>query len=50
MVGTELVNDVLLEWEGIVNRVVKSIVGEKLVVCGKAGCSYIGGGMIKQRP
>ena len=36
MVGSELVNEVLSEWEGIVNGVAKSIVGEKMIVCGRA--------------
>ena len=36
MIGSELVNDVLSEWEGIVNRVAKSSVGQKLIVCGRA--------------
>ena len=43
MVGSEQVNDVLSEWEGVVNREVNSIVGERLIVCGKAA----GGGMRK---
>ena len=34
--GTELVNDVLMEWERIVNRVAKVEVGEKMIVCGRA--------------
>ena len=36
LVGSELVNDVLSEREGIVNKVAKSNVGEKLRVCGGA--------------
>ena len=36
LVGSELVNDVLSKWEGIVNKVAMSIVGEKLIVCGRA--------------
>ena len=31
-----LVNEVLEEWEIIVNRVAKSEVGEKMIVCGRA--------------
>ena len=36
MKGYDLVNEVLMEWENIVNRVVKSEVGEKIIVCGRA--------------
>ena len=36
MKGYELVNEVLMEWENIVNRVAKSEVGEKMIVCGRA--------------
>ena len=36
MVGSELVSGVLSEWEAVVNREAKSIVGEKLIVCGRA--------------
>ena len=34
--GSELVNEVLEEWEIIVNRVAKTEVGEKMIVCGRA--------------
>ena len=33
--GQSLVGEVLREWECIVNRVAKSEVGEKMIVCGK---------------
>ena len=33
MKGYDLVNEVLMEWENIVNRVAKSEVGEKMIVC-----------------
>ena len=36
MSGNTLVNEVLAEWEGIVNKVAKAIVGENLIVCGRA--------------
>ena len=36
MKGYDLVNEVLMEWENIVNRVAKSEVGEKKFVCGRA--------------
>ena len=32
----ELVNEVLIEWERVVNRVAKVEVGEKMIVCGRA--------------
>ena len=35
-VGSELVGGVLSEWEGIVNKVAKTVVGEKMIVCGRA--------------
>ena len=34
MKGYDLVNEVLMQWENIVNRVTKSEVGEKMFVCG----------------
>ena len=34
--GHTLVNEVLSEWESIVNKVAKSVIGEKLIVCGKS--------------
>ena len=36
MNGSNLVNEVLEEWERIVNRVAKTEVGEKMIVCGTA--------------
>ena len=36
MNGNNLVNEVLEEWERIVNRVAKTEVGEKMIVCGRA--------------
>ena len=36
MKGHDLVNEVLMEWESIVNRVAKSEVGDKMIVCGRA--------------
>ena len=36
MKGYDLLNEVLMEWENIVNRVAKSEVGEKVIVCGRA--------------
>ena len=36
MKGYDLVNEVLMEWVIIVNRVAKSEVGEKMIVCGRA--------------
>ena len=32
MKGKELVNEVLMEWESVVNRVAKCELGEKLIV------------------
>ena len=32
----ELVNEVVIEWESVVNRVAKCELGEKMIVCGKA--------------
>ena len=34
--GEPLVQEVVHEWEDIVNRVAKSVVGEKTIVCGKS--------------
>ena len=34
--GHDLVNEVLKEWESIVNRVAKREVGDKTIVCGRA--------------
>ena len=36
MKGEPLVQDVVHEWEDIPNRVAKSVVGEKTIVCGKS--------------
>ena len=36
MKGEPLVREVVHEWEDIVNRVAKSVVGEKTIVCGKS--------------
>ena len=33
--GYDLVNEVLMEWENIVNRVAKREVGEKMIFCGR---------------
>ena len=35
MKGYDLVNEVIMEWENIVNRVAKGEVGEKMIVCGR---------------
>ena len=36
MKGQKLVNEVVMEWESVVNRVAKCELGEKIVVCGRA--------------
>ena len=36
MKGEELVNEVVMEWECVVNRVAKCELGEKMIVCGRA--------------
>ena len=36
MSGNKLVKEVLVDWEGIVNKVAKAIVGDKMIVCGRA--------------
>ena len=36
MKGQELVNEVVMEWESVVNRVAKCEIGEKMIVCGRA--------------
>ena len=36
MVGSTLVMNVLADWESIVNEVAKAVVGDKLIVCGRA--------------
>ena len=36
MKGQELVNEVIMEWENVVNRVAKCELGEKMIVCGRA--------------
>ena len=46
MKGHSVVSEVLQEWEGVVNRVAKMEVGEKVIVCGR---SAIDGGIVKLR-
>ena len=36
MKGQELVNEVVMEWENVINRVAKYEFGEKMIVCGRA--------------
>ena len=36
MKGQELVNEIIMEWESVVNRVAKCELGEKMIVCGRA--------------
>ena len=36
MKGQELVNEVVMEWESVVNRVAKCELGEKIIVYGRA--------------
>ena len=36
MKGHDLMNEVLREWESIVNRIAKREVGYKMIVCGRA--------------
>ena len=36
MKGQELVNEGVMEWENIVNRVAKCELGKKMIVCGRA--------------
>ena len=36
MKGDPSVQEAVHEWEDIVNRVAKSVVGEKMIVCGKS--------------
>ena len=36
MKGQELVNEVVMEWESVVNRVAKCELGEKMILCGRA--------------
>ena len=36
MKGQKLVNEVVMEWESVVNRVAKCELGEKMIVCGRA--------------
>ena len=47
MKGQELVNEVVMEWESVVNRVAKCELGEKMIVCGSLG--QLGSGMSKLR-
>ena len=41
MKGQELVNEVVMEWESVVNRVAKCELGEKMIVCGGMSRSKI---------
>ena len=34
--GQELVNEAVMEWGSVVNRVAKCELGEKMIVCGRA--------------
>ena len=36
MNGQELVNEVVMEWESVINRVAKCEFGEKMILCGRA--------------
>ena len=36
MNGQDLVNEVVMEWESVVNRAAKCELGEKMIVCGRA--------------
>ena len=36
MKGYDLVNEIVMEWKNVVNRVAKSEVGEKIIDCGRA--------------
>ena len=36
MKGQELVNEVVMEWESVVNRVAKCELGDKMIVYGRA--------------
>ena len=36
MKGQELVNEVVMKWDSVVNRVAKSELGEKMIVCARA--------------
>ena len=45
MKGQELVNEVVMEWESVVNRVAKCELGEKMIVCGE----QLGGGMSRSK-
>ena len=36
MTGQEMVNEVVMEWESVVNRVAKCELREKMIVCGRA--------------
>ena len=46
MKGQELVNEIVMEWESVVNRVAKCELGEKMIVCGRAA---IDGGMSRSK-
>ena len=36
MKGQELINEIVMEWESVVNRVAKCEIEEKMIVCGGA--------------
>ena len=36
MKGQKLVNEVVMEWESVLDRVAKYELGEKMIVCGRA--------------
>ena len=42
----ELVNDVVMEWESVVNKVAKCELGEKIIVC---VVEQLGGGMSRSK-
>ena len=47
MKGQELINEVVMEWESVVNRVAKCELEEKMIVCSRA--ASIGGGMNRSK-
>ena len=47
MKGQELVNEVVMEWENVVNRVAKCELGEKMIVCGRAARWWMSRSKIK---
>ena len=48
MKAEELLNEVVMEWESVVNRVASVSLVEKMIVCGKA-VIYVGVGMRRLR-